>query len=105
MCIFILDVEEPLTFPVHPRAGLGSGLQTLEAKTFARSPCHPNTDPLCLLVSPRGLFVGGIQADHDLDNVFAFIAELDLKIDPREAAAKATVPPGRWWVWELGGSG
>lgn len=49
--------------------------------------------------------MGGIQADHDLDNVFAFIAELDLKIDPREAAAKATVPPGRWWVWELGGSG
>lgn len=73
-------------FPVHPRAGLGSGLHTLEAKTFARSPCHPNTDPLCLLVSPRGLFVGGIQADHDLDNVFAFVAELDLKIDPREAA-------------------
>lgn len=47
--------------------------------------------------------MGGIQADHDLDNVFAFIAELDLKIDPREAAAKATVPPGQWWVWSLGG--
>lgn len=49
--------------------------------------------------------MGGIQADNDLDNVFAFVAELDLKIGLREAAADAAVLPDWWWVWEHGGSG
>lgn len=39
--------------------------------------------------------MGGIQAGHDLDNVFAFIAELDLKIGLCEAAARATALPGQ----------
>lgn len=47
--------------------------------------------------------MGGIQAGHDLDNVFLFIAETDLKIGLCVAAAEATVLPGQQWLWEFEG--
>lgn len=47
----------------------------------------------------EGLFMDGIQVGHYLDNVFAFSAELSLKIGLQKTEAGVLL--SQWEVWEL----
>lgn len=72
-----------------------------EGEALASRPWHPQIEPFSILVSQSGLLVDRIQVGHYLDNVFAFRAEMCLRVGLGEMAAEAGILSAQWQVWGL----